>query len=807
MTQTLQNLRLAVRMLVQQPMLAGISILALALGIGLTTTMYSIVHGGTRELPVEEAHEIVNLERANPSQDFDEMSVTQHEYLDWRAQQTSFEDLAGLFQGTVTLSGSERPLRYDGAFVSPSTFSILGVRPLAGRLFTDDDARPGAEPVAILGYETWQNDFQGDPGVVGREIRINTRPGRIVGVMPEGFGFPMDEHIWVPLVIDTATLARGDGTQLMVVGRLRDGIDLDRALEEMNTIAARIATDWPELNEGVVVTGEAYTDEFIGPEVELMLWTMQGAVFMVLLIACANVANLLLSRAFDRSREVAVRTALGAGRARIVAQFLTEVFVLAAIGGAIGIGIAHVGVTFFNGALSTIPTPYWISVEIDWTILLFTTLVVVASSFIAGIVPALKVTGSDLHDVLKDETRGSSSFRMGRLATGLVVAEVALSCALLVGAGLMIKSVNQLSNFDYGYPTDVFSARIGLFEAEYPTPEERREFFEEVHRRVLELPGVEAASVVDAMPGTQRTAMGRMAIEGESYSTREEHPQANFAVVSPGFFDSFEVSLLQGRDFGADDSSDSEPVAIVNASFAERLFPGQSPLGRRVKLGFADDPDSPWLTVVGVAPDLHMEGVDGIGQRDPQGLYLPMAQQDRRFMSLVARGRGDSMALAPAVRQAVAEVNADLPLYWVRPLQAEIDENTWFYNVFGKLFAAFGMAALFLAAIGLYGVMSFATRRRTQEVGIRLALGAQPGNVLGMVMKAGLRQIAVGLTLGFGLAMLVSSGLELVLFQVNPRDMVVYGLVMAALAITGLLATFVPAGRASRIDPVNALRS
>ncbi len=808
MSDLVQNLKFGLRMLVKQPLVSGISILALALGIGLTTTMYSIVHGASRQLPFDEPWELIGLERANPSQGIDEMSVTQHELLDWRAQQrNSFEDLGGFFQGTVTISGTEKPMRYDGAFMSPSVFELIGARPLLGRLFNAADAEPGAAPVIILGYSTWQNDFRGDAGIVGDDVRINSQPGTIIGVMPEGFRFPLDEYAWVPLITDTSRLERGDGTQLNVFGRLRDGVTLDGALEEMNTIAARIEADYPDLNEGVRVIGEPFTHEYMDRDAMAMLWTMQGAVFMVLLIACANVANLLLSRAFDRSKEVAVRTALGAGRWKIINQFLTEVFVLAAIGGTIGLAITQVGVTLFNGALADIQVPFWIFIQIDWAILAFTTLVVVAASLVAGLVPALKVSGSNLADVLKDESRGSSGFRMGRITKGLVVAEMALSCGLLVAAGLMIKSVTQLNNFDYGYPTDVFTARIGLFESEYPTPAQRVEFFKHLHQEMSAIPGALSTALADAPPGTQMASMSRMSIEGEAYPTREDHPLANFAVVTPGFFETFEIGLLQGRDFNTLDTTDSELVTVVNTSFVERFFPGQNPIGRRLFIGVDDDCANPWLTIVGVVPDMHMEGVNAIGQRDPQGIYLPLAQQDRRFMSMIVRGNGDQMAFAGPVRQAVAAVNADLPIYWVRPLQSMIDENTWFYNVFGNLFAVFGAAALFLARIGLYGVMSFAVRRRTQEVGIRMALGAQPAKVMGMVLKGGLWQIGVGLGLGVGLAMLLSGGLEMVLFQVNPKDVGVYAFVLVVLALTGLTASLIPAGRASRTDPIIALRN
>ncbi len=744
------DIRYGLRMVVKQPTVSIIAILALALGIGLTTTMYSIVHGALGDLPFEEPAELVHLDQTNPSLGINGMGIDHYEYQDWRSQQTTFEDIAAYYQGTINISGSERPVRYEGAFMMPEVFELLGAQPHVGRLFTADDARPGADAVLLLGYTMWQNHYDGDPSVVGEQIRINGRPGTIVGVMPEGFAFPMAEEAWTALAIDTTTADRGQNRQLNALGRLRDGVEIETALAELNGIAERLESEYPESNEGVRAGVVPYVREFIDPQTIAMLWTMQGAVFMVLLIACANVANLLLSRALDRSREVAVRAALGASRRRVIGQMLTEALVLSAIGGALGMAIAYYGVQWFNGHLATIQVPFWITVALDWQVMAFAAATVGVAAVMAGVVPAWQITGANLNDILKDETRGSSSFRMGRISRGLVVAEVALSCGLLVGAGLMIKSVTQLRTLDPGFRTDVYSARLGLFEADYPEVEQRREFFSELTRQLNDQPGVEAATLVDAMPGTFRGGMSRLSVEGEAYAAREDHPLANVAVTAPGYFDTFETDLLQGRDFNPEDTADGLPVAIVNTSFVERFFPGVDPVGRRFKEGTEDGDGNAWLTIVGVAPDMYMEGVGNPGQQPPQGFYVPLEQADRRFMSIVVRGTSESMQLSDRVRQTVVGLDANIPLYWVQTLQTEIDQNTWFFNVFGMLFMVFGGVALFLAAIGLYGVMSFAVGRREQEVGIRMAIGAQAADVLRLVVRQGLWQVAAGLVLGGG---------------------------------------------------------
>ena len=807
MSNFLHDLRFGLRMVLKQPAVSAIAIVALALGIGLTTTMYSIVHGALGDLPFDEAHEIYSLQQTNPSRDIEEIALDGYDFLDWREQQTAFEDLAAFYQGTINVAGTESPVRYEGAFMSAETFTLLGIEAHLGRVFSPADSEPGAEPVLLIGYEVWQNHHRADPGVIGLDVRINGQPGTIIGVMPEGFAFPMAEEAWTPLVIDTTTVARGEGRRHNVLGRLRDGVDPEMALAELQTISERLETEYPELNEGVRANMMPYVRDYIDGQTIAMLWTMQGAVFMVLLIACANVANLLLSRALDRSREVAVRSAMGASRARVVGQMLTEALVMAAIGGLLGLGIARIGVTWFNGALMTTEVPFWISVSLDWQVMLFAAATVFAAAILAGVMPAWQITGTNLSDILKDESRGSSSFRMGRISKVLVVAEVAFSCGLLVGAGLMIKSVTQLQTLDYGFPTDVLTARAGLFDTDYPDVEHRREFFEELHRRIGAQPGVDQVALADALPGTYRASMNRFGLDGEAYATRDDYPRANFAVVTPGFFSTFDAELIQGRDFSGDDRADGLQVTIVNVSFVEQFFAGTNPIGQRFRPGLDDeDNENPWLTIIGVVPDLSMEGVGDTGDRPPEGFYLPLSQSDRQFMSIAARGRGDSQDLAGLVREATASLDANLPLYWVRPLQEEIDSNTWFYNVFGKLFMVFGGAALFLASIGLYGVMSFAVGRRTQEVGIRMALGAQARDVLGLVIKQGLWQVGVGMVFGLALAVLASGGLELVLFEVDPRDMTVYALVFAALAATGLLACLLPAARASRINPIEALR-
>jgi putative ABC transport system permease protein len=800
-----KDVRFGARMLIRNPASTAISIMALGLGIGLTAMMFSIVYGAVMKgLPFERPEQLVTLNRTQLAEGNSQMWFTIHDYEDYRAQQRSFVDIAGYYTGTVNVSGVDRPERFDGAFIAPQAFGLLGARAALGRVFSEEDGRPGAEGVMLLGHDVWQTRFGGDPAVVGRVVRANGRQTTIVGVMPPGFAFPVSEQVWVPLNLDAAALPRGEGLWVGVFGRLKDDVTLDMAGAELAAIALRLETEYPDLNQGIGARVQPYTKAFIGDEPTRMLYTMLGAVFMVLLIACANVANLLIARAAARSREVGIRTAMGASGVRIVRQFLTESFLLSVAGALLGLVVAWVGIRIFNNAIAPTDPPFWIEIALHGDVLLFVLAITALAAVLAGVIPAWQAARANVADVLKDESRGGSSFRLGRISRALVITEIALSAGLLVGAGLMIKSVTQVRNVDFAFDThDVFTARIGLPEAQYGTAELQRDFFDELLPRLRELPGIARVGLIQALPAVG-SGMSRFALEGATYQEDRDHPQARTIQITPGTLEALGAGVLQGRAIDVQDRDGALPVAVINEPLARRYFDGADPIGRRIRLG-ASASTQEWRTIVGVVPDMHTGGLDG--DNIQYTIYTPLAQGGARFMSVIARGRsGDPLTLAQPVREAVLGVDADLPIYFVQTLRKAIDDQYWFFMIFGSLFMVFGAAALFLAAVGLYGVMATSVSQRTREMGVRMALGAEGRDVLRLVMRQGLIQLAIGLVLGLALALGVSNLLQMILFEVNPRDPMVFAAIGAVLTATAVAACLIPATRATRVHPMQALR-
>lgn len=812
MTQLFRDLRFGFRILARTPGHTLAAVLALALGIGLSTAMFSIVYGAVlRGLPFEESERLLHIENNNPSKDQRSLEVYLPDFLSYRGRQRSFEGIAAFYDGTINLSGDERPERYDGAFISANFLDLLRVKPLLGRGFQPGEDAPGTEPVVLLGWGVWQSRYNGDPKVIGKAVRINGEPGTIVGVMPRGFAFPVDQEVWVPLRIDPLKTPRGKGETLEVFGRLRDGVSLEQARSEMQGLTKALAAEFPQTNEGRGAVVKPYTEEFIGEEPVRLLYTMLGACLFVLLLACTNVASLMMARASKRTREIAIRSALGAARLRLIGQLLTESVVLSLVGAALGVLLAWVGVRAFNAAIVDTDPPFWIHIAIDPVALLFTLGTAVLAGTISGLLPAFQASRTDVNEVLKDEGRGSSSLRLGAFTRIVVIVEMAISCVLLVGSGLMIQNVLKMKDRIEVETANLFTARVALFDSLYPEEGQRERFFDSLLDRLRADPAVEAAAVSTYLPGTG-SGMSAVALEGAVYPKQEDHPRAHVAWVSPGFFETLKAQVVQGRDFSLQDRKDSLPVTIVNLSFARKHWPGQDPIGRRILLvpnaapDAPEDEPEPWRTVIGVVPDLGMVSLED-DEPESQGFYIPVSQDCPAFASMVVRTRDrNPLTLTDRVRGHVSALNRDLPIYFVFSMEQVVARAGFFSTLFATLFSIFGVAALILASVGIYGVIAFSVQQRTQEIGIRMALGAQQGSVLGMIVRQGLVQLGFGLGLGLLLAWPTAKLLGNVLVGVQPHDPPTFLGVCLVLAAVALLACWVPAQRASRTDPLVAIR-
>lgn len=806
MDHLLRDIRLGLRTLRKAPALTAVSILALTFGIGLTTMMFSIVYGALlRGLPFEGGDRIVAVFRTNAESGIDRQSPTIQDFADYREQAQSFTQLVAYTGGTMNVAGADRAERYAGTWATAGLLRMTGVQPVLGRDFRPGEDAPGGPKVVVLGHAMWQERYGGDPAVLGTTLRVNGEPFEVIGVMPEGFRFPDNGQLWLPLQTDPRATPRGDnGPFVQVLGQLAPGISADEASVELATISARIAADHPATNENFTAFAQPFVEAFIGPEPTQLLYTMLGAVFFVLLIACSNVANLLLDRAAHRSKEVGVRAALGASRAQIVRIFLAESFVLAAGGTVFGIILAKLGMDAFTRAIVDTDPPFFIVIDLFPPVLIFAVGVSLLATLLAGLIPAYQASRPDIAEVLKDESRGASSLRIGKLSKGLVVFEIALSCGLLVAAGLMIKSVTKANSRDTGFAmASVFTARVG-FPSTYTDTLAQAQFFEQLAERVSGLPGVEAASVSAGLPGARQGFNGNsVMLDGVSYERAQDVPNVRSVGVSPGFFSTLEIPLRQGRFIDATDREGSLPVAVVNERFVRQHFPDGNALGRRVRLGGLES-TQPWLTIVGVVPDLFAGD-----PQDPRPaiVFQPFTQAHNQFAYISARTNGDPLTLTAPVREVVASINPDLPIYWPMTLAAAVAEPLWFVRVFGTMFAIFGVVALFLASIGLYAVMSFAVSRRTREVGIRMALGSSPGRVVRLIFNGGAWQLGIGLFIGLALSAGISQLLDMILFDVQPLDPVVFALVATTLAVTGSLACLIPARRATRVDPSEAMRA
>lgn len=803
----LQDLRFGARMLWKNRGFTILTVTALALGIGFNTAIFSVVDTVLlRPLPYREPNRLVSIWERNLRAGIDRSEMSPANYLDLRAQNQVFEQVGAFIDQSITLTGVAEPERLEGQNVSANTLSLLGVQPVVGRTFLPEEDQPGNHQVVVLSYGLWQRRFARDAGIIGQQITLDGQPFNVVGVMPSGFFFPQREsELWTPLAMEPEQASGRGDHYLRVIARLKPGVSAEQAQAEAESIAARLAADFPRTNEGLGVFLNSLHADYVG-NIRLALLILLGAVGLVLLIACANVANLLLARSTTRQREVAIRTALGARRGRIARQILTESLLLAGLGGLAGLLVAIWGVEFLLRLV-----PQTLSqvqgVSVDGRVLLFTLIVTVITGVICGLIPALQASRMQPGEALKDGGRGTQGGARGRRLLGaLVVSEMALALVLLVGAGLLLRSFHRLSKIDPGFQTDnLLTLRTELPSTKYPGPEQRRAFYDEVLRRVKDLPGVESVGIISFIPLSFSGINFAFTVEGRTPVSDMKLPLAVYRVISPDYFSTMRIPILRGRSFDQHDTADAASVAVINRSLAEQFWPGEEAIGKRLKVGPADSPNA-WATVIGVVGDVRQVGL--LGEQTLE-MYSTYKQDRRGFVAprdLVIRTKSDPASIVAAVRKQVWAVDKDQPVSNVRTVDqvfANAVSRERFQTLLLGLFAAL---ALVLAIVGLYGVMSYAVTQRTHEIGIRMALGAQRGEVLRLIIRQGMLLTLAGVGLGIAVALGVTRLIAGVLFGVTATDPATFVVVAGLLVAVASLASYIPARRATKVDPLVALR-
>jgi predicted permease len=799
-----QEVKFGVRLLAKDRGLTAVAVLALALGIGANTTIFTLVNAVLfRGLPFDPDHRILYLSASNPSRNVRFLDLSYPEFQDWRAESKRFEGLAGMSGFTLNLSDRESPPeRYNGLRITPNSFSLIRQAPILGRDFLPEDEKPGAASVVILGHGIWQNRYGGRPDILGRTVRLNDAPAEIIGVMPQGFRFPVNADLWVPLVPE-GNWTKRDFRAMWAFGKLADAATLEEARSELSTIARRLEAEYKSTNEGVVPVVMPYNDRFNGGEIRTVFLALLGAVGFVLLIACANVANLLLARSFSRTREVSIRMALGASRWRVVRQLLVESVLLGVLGGVAGLLVAIWGVRMFELAVADVNKPYWIVFTMDYKVFGYLAAICLGTGVLFGLVPALQASKADFHDALKEGGRTASGGKRARwLAGGLVVVELALAVVLLVGAGLMIRSFLNL----YGMQTvegsdQILTMRLNLVNVKYPKPEDRLGFYERLLPRLAGVPGVGAAGVTTDLP-LAGAADRPVEIEGAPPVEPAQRPVVRSVIISPDYLRVVGAQVLRGRAFDETDGTPGKRTVIVTQRFAERFWSKEDPRGKRLRF-YRREQAQDWLTVVGVSSNIRQNSP--MRPEDPV-LFLPYRQEPAGDLAIAVRTGMPAGTIAAAIRREVQALDEDLPVYQVRTLTQVFAAQRWPFRVFGSLFAVFAWIALGLSSVGIYAVMAYAVGQRTQEIGVRMALGASAGSIARLVMRGGFWQLGIGLLLGVAGALGLSRVLATLLVEVQPTDPVTFVAICALLLASGLLACWIPARRAMRVEPVVALR-
>ncbi|HUE89696.1 MAG TPA: ABC transporter permease [Vicinamibacterales bacterium] len=801
----IQDLLYAARTLRMNLGFTAVAITCLALAIGLNTMIFSIVNGVLLEpLPFADPDRLMMLNESNPPLGVRRTGVSYANLRDWRDRSRSFSTIAGVQQRSLTIADRGEPERYSGAAISWEVFSTLGVRPALGRDFMADDDRPGAEPVVLLSDEVWRVRYSADRTIAGRSLLVDGRPHTVVGVLPPDFEFPMAQKVWVPLaplVNDEPRDRRG----LMTVARLSPGVSIEVAQEELRAVAAGLASEFQE-NDRWTALVRPIEDDFIPEEVDLILWTMMGAVTLVLVIACANVANLMLARAAARRREISIRAAIGAGRFRIARQLLTEAILLALLAVPPGIALAYVGNDLVRRAMPPDNVPYTVQWEISWMVLLYTVAIALGTGILFGLAPALQTANLNLQSALKEGGRGTGGVGpRTRLRSALVICEVGLALVLLVGASLFVRSFLNLRDIDVGFDvTPLMTLRTFMSGDAYSTEEARMRRVEEIVRAIETVPGVAAAFASNWVPLSGGGGGGRILIEGRTWPAGEE-PFFGFTAVTPHFLRTLNVQVTRGRAFTEVEGQRRHPVAIISEGMAERFWPNEDPVGRQFRLTDPQITDS--FTIIGVIRNIRHFQVDPV-ERETAHAYVPYPYAPTPNTGLTIRvAAGEPAAITPAVRAEIRRLDSGIPLFNVQSMPEVKRLGSWQFGLFGWMFSAFGAVALLLAVTGVYGLLAYTVSQRTQEIGVRVALGASRPDVVRLIVGQGLRLAGAGIVVGLIGALGVTHVVASLLYNITPTDPATF--VGASLFLIGvaMVASYVPTRRATAVDPLIALRA
>ena len=806
-----RDVRYAVRLLTKNRWFTVVAVLVLALGIGANNAVFTIVNAVLlRNLPVPKPDQVMFL----GTQDTQgrTLGVSLRDFEDWRAASRTFSGMSFLFNGAFNV-GNEglTPDQVPGAYVSANLFKMLGVAPALGRDFTSAEDTPGTPIIVLISDTLWRQRYGADPNIVGRNIRIIDQRGTIIGVMPAGMHFPFNANIWLPAgsmpkaITGQPRQARG----YFAVGRLNEGVSVEQARAELKTIGQTLAARYPETNKDLWPNADPFVERTLGPQVPLLFWALMGAVAFVLLIACSNVANLLLAKAAGRANEMSVRVAVGASRWQIVRQLLVESLLLALVAGVLGLVLSIAGIRWFSAEAQNVGIPYWMVFAMDWRTFAVFLATCVATGLIFGLAPALHASTTNIHELLKEGGRsGSGGIRARRMTTGLIVAQLALTLVLLAGAGLMVRSFLTMYRMDIGIDTSrlVVSGMI-IPATKYPGWEDRTRFLQSIDDQFT-APAIEAATTASAPP-FGGGAVRRLEVDGRQATPGERLPEVTMLSVGSRYFETIGVRLVQGRPFTNEDGGPGRRIAIVNQRLVEQHFKGQNPVGRVIRLSqdITGSETPEWLTVVGVVPNVRQRNNNQ--ERDPDSIaYIPHRQNTlmARSAQVLARMRTDPKQAAPLLRQTMMKVDPDQALNTPRTLDEMLSQQRWFLRVFTTMFTAFGLTALVLAAVGLYAVTAYSVTQHTRDIGTRMVLGAKPGQVIWLFLRRSLVQLTIGLAIGLGAALAAGQVLQSMLVQTSARDPLTLAAIVVLLIAVSLAACIGPARRATRLDPLDALR-